>query len=136
MSHKVGPEFALAGKAIFTVVSKKTGTRFTFKVAKHENSPWFVGVLTGADNSCDTSYSFLGTLFEDGEYRHGAKSRISPQAPSAQAAAWLMPRLFRRVALSQVEIFHEGRCGRCGRRLTVPSSIESGIGPECAKLSQ
>lgn len=25
-----------------------------------------------------------------------------------------------------------GRCWRCNRKLTVPSSIESGIGPECA----
>jgi hypothetical protein len=30
-----------------------------------------------------------------------------------------------------VVIWHEGRCGRCGRRLTVPESIESGYGPEC-----
>jgi hypothetical protein len=29
---------------------------------------------------------------------------------------------------------HEGKCGRCGRLLTVPSSIESGIGPECSKI--
>ena len=27
---------------------------------------------------------------------------------------------------------HDGRCGRCGRQLTVPSSIDKGIGPECA----
>lgn len=143
--HKVGAEFALAGKAIFTVVSTKTNTRFTFQVKRGEFNPdkpypappWFVRVLTGADNASDSSYSFLGTLFPDGEYRHGRKSRISPNAASAVAAAWLMPRLFHKHStLSQVEIFHEGRCGRCGRRLTVPTSIESGIGPECAKLSQ
>ena len=29
-------------------------------------------------------------------------------------------------------LHHEGRCGRCGRKLTVPESIESGFGPECA----
>jgi hypothetical protein len=32
----------------------------------------------------------------------------------------------------KLEVWHEGRCGRCGRRLTVPESIESGLGPECA----
>jgi predicted metal-dependent hydrolase len=31
-------------------------------------------------------------------------------------------------------VHHEGKCGRCGRLLTVPSSIESGIGPECSKI--
>ena len=32
-----------------------------------------------------------------------------------------------------LEIFHEGRCCACGRKLTTPESILSGIGPECAK---
>ena len=27
-----------------------------------------------------------------------------------------------------------GACGRCGRPLTVPSSIDRGIGPDCAAL--
>lgn len=31
-----------------------------------------------------------------------------------------------------LQIFHEGRCGRCGRVLTVPESVETGFGPECA----
>jgi hypothetical protein len=29
---------------------------------------------------------------------------------------------------------HAGKCGRCGRKLTVPQSIETGIGPECASI--
>jgi hypothetical protein len=32
-----------------------------------------------------------------------------------------------------VEVWHEGTCGKCGRALTVPSSIENGLGPECIK---
>lgn len=28
-------------------------------------------------------------------------------------------------------MFHAGRCGRCGRLLTTPESIESGLGPDC-----
>ena len=32
------------------------------------------------------------------------------------------------------EFWHEGRCARCSRRLTVPESISSGFGPECIKL--
>jgi hypothetical protein len=30
-----------------------------------------------------------------------------------------------------MELWHEGRCGKCGRALTVPESIESGLGPVC-----
>lgn len=34
-----------------------------------------------------------------------------------------------------LEVWHEGRCGRCGRALTVPESIASGIGPVCEGLA-
>ena len=29
-----------------------------------------------------------------------------------------------------LEVWHEGRCGKCGRKLIVPESIARGIGPE------
>jgi hypothetical protein len=32
-----------------------------------------------------------------------------------------------------VEFFHEGRCGKCGRKLTTPESVTAGFGPECIK---
>lgn len=32
-----------------------------------------------------------------------------------------------------IEIWHEGTCCRCGKRLTVPASIELGMGADCAK---
>lgn len=123
--------FMMAGNAVFTVVSKTTGARFTFKV-RHpsDDAPHFVSVLTGSDNESD--YTFLGTIFADGTYRHGRKSPIGQNAPSACAFAWLWANLDNAATMTKCEIFHEGRCCRCGRRLTVPSSIEAGIGPECA----
>jgi hypothetical protein len=32
----------------------------------------------------------------------------------------------------ELAVYHEGRCGACGRRLTTPESISSGLGPVCA----
>lgn len=125
--------FLLSGNVVFTVVSRKTGARFTFKVRQPKlDSPHFVSVLTGSDN--DSDYSFLGSIFADGTYRHGRKSTIGQDAPSARAFAWFYGMLSDPDRLAaQAEVWHEGRCCRCGRRLTVPSSIEFGIGPECAK---
>jgi hypothetical protein len=126
--------FILAGKARFTVVSPKTGNRFTYKVSRKEVDGGkvlhFVKVLTGQDN--DSDYTFLGTIFDGREYRRSFKSSIGPQAPSAVAFAWLVSRLVAGKDLAGVSVHHEGRCGRCGRTLTVPSSIETGFGPECA----
>lgn len=127
-------QFVLGGNATFTVVSKKTGARFTFKVraakGDGDNLPHFVTVLTGSDNEQD--YSFLGTIFADGNYRHGRKSVIGQTAPSACAFQWLWQHIEDPALSDKVEFWHEGRCCRCGRKLTVPSSIEAGIGPECA----
>jgi len=124
-------QFALAGNATFTVTSKRTGTRFTFKVRKPKpEAPHFVKVLTGPDN--ENSYTFLGTIFPDGTFKHGQRSSIGPDAPSAVAFAWLWSHIDEDLSKA-VEVHHEGRCCRCGRKLTVPESIESGIGPECAQ---
>ena len=125
-------QFILAGNARVTLVSKKSGARFTYRVRRPSpDKPWFVSVLTGSDNESD--YSFLGTVFGDGHFKLSAKSKIGASAPSAVAWAWFakvlvhpMPNL-----PDSIEVHHEGRCGRCGQALTVPESIESGFGPEC-----
>lgn len=132
-------KFITAGRAVFTVVSPRTSARFTFKVTRKEvddgaKALFFVSLLSGPDNTSD--YQFLGTLFGVGtatpSYRHGARSRVGASAPSATAIAWLLGRLVAGKDLKGVHVHHEGKCGRCGRALTVPSSIESGFGPECA----
>jgi hypothetical protein len=136
-----GPDalkFALAGNARLTLVSQKTGTRFTFRikaknVRKDEAAtpPWFVSLLSGREN--DTDYTFLGTIFDDRTtYRHGRKSTVSPEAPSAKGFAWAWSFIARGELPPGCEVWHEGRCGRCGRALTVPESIAMGLGPECA----
>lgn len=135
--------YMTAGRAIVTLVSEKTGTRFTYRVVRceghdeDESRPWFVSVLTGSDNT--GSYTYLGTLFpRDGHpvFRHGKKSPIGQDAPSARAFAFVWSRLTQANRIpEQVQIWHEGRCGRCARALTVPESIASGIGPICAAKS-
>lgn len=124
--------FILAGNATFTIVSAKTGTRFTYKIrAKNVavgRTLYFVSVLTGSDNEND--FTFLGTIFDGKDFRHSTKSHISQDAPSARAFAWCFGRILADT-LTDASVHHEGKCGRCGRKLTVPSSIEIGLGPEC-----
>ena len=135
--------FALAGNARLTLVSQKTGARFTFRVRAKDvparegaaapdatKTLFFVQLLNGQDN--DSDYVFLGTIFEGTTYRHGGKSPVSSDAPSAKGFAWAWSFLAKGTLPPGCEIWHEGKCGRCGRALTVPSSIASGIGPVCA----
>ena len=55
-------------------------------------------------------------------------------APSFRAMSYALKNLYDDKIPEALEIRHEGSCGRCGRPLTVPSSIDRGIGPDCAAL--
>jgi hypothetical protein len=135
-THELAPSdrlaFALAGNARFTLRNTATGNRFTYRVRVSDDGRLhFVSLLTGPDN--ESAFQYLGTI-RNGEYRHGTRSRIGADAQSARAFTWAWPRLDRLPAC--IEVWHEGRCGRCGRALTVPESIAQGLGPECARQSQ
>lgn len=124
--------FILAGYAIFTLVSRKTGTRFTYRVSVAKDRPdlFFVSVLTGPQNTTD--YQYVGVITRDGGFRHTAKSKIGTDAPSVKAIQWTIEKLMDGVEPDQLEIYHLGKCGKCGRPLTVPESIITGLGPTCA----
>jgi len=112
-------------------------TAFTYKVeASKDGKIHFVSVLTGPDNW--TNYKFFGLIINGNfKFARPEKTKIAPDAPSAKAFAWFWRHLnapAEQSKLSSVKISHEGKCCRCGRKLTVPESIESGIGPECAAL--
>lgn len=124
-------QFATAGNARLTLVSKATGTRFTYRIRKaSDGEVWFVGVLTGSDNESD--YAKLG-MVKGGDFRTFAKASISPNAPSYIAFAWAWSHIAKGMIPATLAVYHEGRCGRCARPLTDPVSIEIGLGPECRK---
>lgn len=124
--------FITSGKAIFTIENTETGGRFTFKVKQSNNGKvFYVSVLAGPDNM--SNYTYIGTIMPDGTFRMTRKSQVAPDSPSFKAFSWLNKLRLNGKDLPENALFwHEGRCGRCGRRLTVPESIETGYGPECA----
>jgi len=135
--------FLLGGKAIFTLENRLTGGRFTFKVNQKKNGDiYWVSLLNGPDNVSD--YRFFGSIFppqgvdkftHPPTFRHSAKGKITEDAPSAKAFRWFFDRLFAAKDFPiEFEFHHAGRCARCARRLTVPHSITTGFGPECAEL--
>ncbi len=124
--------FLLAGKAFVTFRSEKTQTRYTYRIVQAKDKElWFVSLLIGPENS--TSYSYLGVI-QNNSFRLTPKSRLPIGSVPVKAFKWVFDRLVKGIEPKDVEIWHEGKCGRCGRLLTVPESIERGIGPECAGL--
>jgi hypothetical protein len=129
-----------------TVVNDVSGGRVTVRFRRpkdREGKPFstvMVDVMTGSDN--EVAYSFTGSL-------RGSTLRISPKSKCPDAKAkmakavldWTLARIEGGHPLSgtkpdgtpfSVRCLHEGRCACCGRKLTVPESIDTGIGPVCA----
>lgn len=135
----ISKSFVLAGSAIFTIETPD-GHR-TYRVDHvpandRWRESWFVKLLVGPDNGGD--YQYLGKLDPvTSEVLVTGKSKFEQDSYPVK----LLNRVLARVwcddhdAYRQhgYETHHEGCCGRCGRRLTTPLSVERGIGPECWK---
>ena len=140
LTHKMNPtdalNFLFGGKATLTVRNTNSSNRFTYQVKRakgnNPNRPYFVSVMTGTDN--ETSFTYLGTIFDEKNFVHGKKSRINKDADSYKVFEWLFGKLLNKTSFTTTEVWHEGCCARCGRKLTVPESIEHGYGPECFKF--
>lgn len=132
-------QFITAGDATITLVSRKTGTRFTYRIKAQEKEGqippiedrrYFASVLTGADN--ETCYTYIGMLNPALRLNRTKASKLSFDTPSVKALTFLLVCLYHSGLPHAFEVWHEGKCGRCGRKLTVPESIANGIGPTCA----
>lgn len=145
--HRVGKDFVLAGDAVFTIEVPAEFQKgdvkpwYTYRVQRKEADgqypeAFFVKLLTGPENTRD--FTYLGKLDP-----YTSETKVTARSQFAQDSfpVRLLNRLLARVWSCDHDAYrkhgfklhHEGRCGRCGRRLTVPSSVESGIGPECEK---
>lgn len=137
--------FIFAGNATFTVLNETSGNRFTFRIRKagwgtptfdEKTGIFYISVLTGCDNN--SSYTYLGTFFggTNQVYRHSHKSKIESSSTSNKVMEWFFTKYINSPEkFPTIKVFHSGKCGRCGKKLTTPESIESGLGPKCGNRS-
>lgn len=145
----IAKEFITAGKSTFTfsvnaeyAAANNLKPHYTFKVVKKEaNDRWpetyFVSVLTGPDNT--TSYTYLGMLDpKNGSIRTTAKSCMTDAALPVRLINRTLALVWEnesdKIVAAGFNLQHAGKCGRCGRKLTTPKSVEQGFGPECVSI--
>jgi hypothetical protein len=125
--------FVNAGNATFTLSSIKTGAHYTYRARlKKKTGQIFVEVLYGRDNTSD--YIYIGEL-KDSEFRLTRGSKLLSNSKPILALNFMCEKVLtqkKKPETVHLEVRHEGKCGKCGRLLTVPESIDRGIGPECA----
>lgn len=144
-------DFFFGGKAIFTVKNNLTGEHRTYQIKitkpneKFPRPTTLFMQMTGTDNT--KHYSYVGKIirrdvtaaesFDRKEHKAGTVevtngSKFTENSQQVKAARWIMARIWHGTDWpDHFEVKHAGRCGRCGRLLTNPESIERGIGPEC-----
>lgn len=148
--HDHGPEirkYILGGNALFTVVFGSLIGRRTFRVksgkrdresnwstGNQDRSIYWVSLKIGPGNGYD-DFITIGRLAQDinGFYIFHPKLNRDGQmhfVASLFSSLWT-PLDIAGVIPSHWEFYHASSCCVCGRTLTVPSSIQSGIGPEC-----
>lgn len=148
--HEYWPEvrkYILGGNALFTVVFGELVGRRTFRVKsgkKDRNSNWstgnqdrsiyWVSLKIAPGNGFD-DFITIGRLQQDinGEYLFQPKLDSNGRGHFAGVlfqSLWKPLENGARVHPGY-EFYHASSCCVCGRTLTVPSSIQSGIGPEC-----
>jgi hypothetical protein len=107
-----------------TVKNTKTGNHRTFRIksVKGMEGKRVVSLLIGPDNTSD--YLPIGFATESG-VRIWRKYTASVYEKTLE--------VLNHIDRLPVEVFFESCCRRCNRALTTPESVQSGIGPECAK---
>lgn len=120
----------------FTFVNSAAGTRRTVKIktqapdANFQPGARLVSVLTGSNNEEWGDWTTVGTVTAEGGFKPFRKHE---GGQLAKISAWAVKVLQAPEAPEGVEVHKSCRCLRCNRLLTVPSSINRYLGPECAK---
>jgi len=108
------------------------GTYKTLRVRRQDEDANFMpgrlvlSYLSGSDN--DSDYTSFAHVDEGGNTRVWKKYRQNSSLIEALKVLVGSPTAAREAYAEQ-----SGCCSRCGRTLTVPTSLHAGLGPECAK---
>lgn len=123
--------YVTAGRAVFSLKSLATGAHYTFRVtASDDGKVRFVSLLTSPDH-----FTYMGIVGENGSFHLTRKSAYGVDSTPVKAFTYFWRHLWERGTVPpQLEVRHEGHCGRCNRPLTHPDSLLRGIGPECAAI--
>ena len=125
--------FALAGAAEFILQSGKTGKQLLYRLQRFEEDEDMYVIRCNLDGE---SWMYIGCYYSDRNVIHLAKrwSDISLEITPAyvRAIVYFLKNIDN--VPDKLIVIHNGKCGRCGRRLKTEESISAGFGPECIKM--
>lgn len=135
-------QFMLAGCSEFTLVSGKTGTKLRYKLDKKvsiqskDGENQFIYWLNTTEKSGTPIYAgvvYFDTNDNQFKFGKGARGNLNKEDIRVKSLLYVLNNLYNNNIQINVKIFHTGKCGKCGKKLTDPVSILTGLGPHCAK---
>lgn len=123
-------EFLLGGKCECVICNTKTGNKFNFRINVSENNKNMFFVYANIDGK--KAYAGYIKIKDNAiSYIQGNKGVLSENDLPIKALLYVIRHY--KTLPDSVEVLHVGKCSRCGRRLTNPESIHTGLGPACFK---
>jgi len=129
--------FLWAGKADITVTNTETDNVEEYFINMMFNkSGFFVSVRRPGSIFGGKGWDYMGIVRNNSYVLTPTnKSKILESERSFQVFQWILSVLNSGYIFpSNIVITHNGKCGRCGRRLKDPESIKLGFGPHCTKM--
>lgn len=121
--------YILGGRSLFTVCSNTTNRHLTYRVTvcKRNAQVHFVWAKTNSGNR------YVGCISKGYRFFYTKKS-MPRDYVVCKSFVWAWRHIINKSMPKTMAIYHHNTCCRCGRNLTHPKSIKSGIGPECVKM--
>ena len=142
--------FMFQGKALFTLENKEKGTHITFRVQtlkRKRNQPEdtrYFDVHVKALNDKYAGNRYIGRIDRKSKsfkpYGYVERDHVGIKTIEwlirnwAHLEDWTKP--MEGEDQERMAIYHMGVCCKCGLPLTVPESIQNGIGPQCMKYRE
>ncbi len=133
--------FIYSGKADFSVINEISGEILTFKATPTSQEKISFNIEVKKQDldtifnifKSNTSYpwTYLGIM----KKLRLCKQYRNPQIQTeTKLFIWLLAHLHTNMPITScIKLVHNGKCGRCGRRLTDDKSLKQGFGPHCIK---
>lgn len=131
-------KFMLAGKSEFILHSTKTNGDFKFKLDKKDSKynagefVYFVFLKMGRTDQYAGVMRFNPNSSEF-EFKEKDGGPVKANSIEIRSLMFVINKLYREEAVQYLEVYHVGKCGKCGKKLTTPESILTGLGPSCSK---
>lgn len=126
-------KYLKAGNATVTLTDTRDGCWFTYRILKNrtKGKGWSIYLMVQPEK-----FVYIGAI-KAGMFQHNGGSRVVEESRSFGLFDSLILGLTKKWSIPHhLEVRHAGQCGRCGKTLTTPKSIETGLGPVCFKLVQ